>query len=50
VADLIIARVLAMRQVWVQGLPGVPEPIVAEARRAFLNDREKIWRAASSMM
>ena len=50
VADLIIARVLAMRQVWVQGLPGVPENIVAEARRAFLNDREKIWRAASSTM
>lgn len=50
VADLIIARVLAMRQVWVQGLPGVPEHIVVEARRAFLSDRDKIWRAASSTM
>jgi hypothetical protein len=37
-----------MRQVWVQGLPGVPEPIVAEARRAFLNDREKIWKSVAS--
>ena len=43
VADLVIERVLAMRQVWVTGLPGVPESIVAEARRAFLNDRDKVW-------
>jgi GNAT superfamily N-acetyltransferase len=46
VADLVIARVLAIRQVWVQGLPGVPEPIVAEARRVFLENREKIWLRA----
>jgi GNAT superfamily N-acetyltransferase len=43
VADLVIERVLAMRQVWVTGLPGVPESIVAEARRAFLNNRDKVW-------
>jgi len=42
VADLVIARVLAMRQIWVQGQPNVPEYIVAEARRAFLNDRDKV--------
>ena len=48
VADLVVARVLAMRQVWVQGLPGVPEPIVTEARRAFLNDRDKIWKTVAS--
>lgn len=48
VADLVVARVLAMRQVWVQGQPGVPEHIVAEARRAFLNDRDKIWLTAAS--
>ncbi len=48
VADLVVERVLAMRQVWVQGLPGVPEPIVAEARRAFLNDRDKIWKSVAS--
>jgi len=48
VADLIVERVLAMRQVWVQGLPGVSEPIVAEARRAFLNDRDKIWKTVTS--
>jgi hypothetical protein len=46
VADLVIERVLAMRQVWVIGLPGVPESIVAEARRAFLNDRDQVWRDA----
>lgn len=43
VADLVIERVLAMRQVWVTGLPDVPEAIVVEARRAFLNDRDKVW-------
>ncbi len=46
VADLLIERVLALRQVWVTGLPGVPEAIVAEARRAFLNDRDKVWSRA----
>ena len=48
VADLVIERVLAMRQVWVTGLPGVPDSIVAEARRAFLNDRDKVWLNAGS--
>ena len=43
VADLAIRRVLAIRQAWVVGLPGVPESIVAEARRVFLNDRDKVW-------
>lgn len=47
VADLVIERVLAMRQVWVTGLPGVPDRIVAEARRAFLNDRDKVWQSAA---
>jgi hypothetical protein len=48
VADLIIQRVLAMRQVWVVGLPQVPETIVAAARRAFLNDRDEVWLNARS--
>jgi len=48
VGDLIVARVLAMRQVWVQGQPDMPDQIVAEARRAFLNDRDKIWKTAAS--
>lgn len=48
VADLVIERVLAMRQVWVTGLPDVPESIVAAARRAFLNDRDKVWLNALS--
>jgi len=34
---------LAMRQVWVQGMPDAPEHIVAAARRAFLHDRDKVW-------
>lgn len=46
VADLAVARVLALRQVWVYGLPDVPEPIVAEARRAFLGNRDKVWISA----
>jgi len=48
IADLVIERVLAMRQVWVTGLPDVPDAIVMEARRAFLNDRDKVWLNISS--
>jgi ribosomal protein S18 acetylase RimI-like enzyme len=48
VADLVIQRVLAVRQVWVVGLPDVPESVVAEARRAFLNDRESSRSIARS--
>jgi len=32
-----------MRLVWAQGAPGVPEELVAEARRVFLGDRERVW-------
>ena len=46
VADLVIARVLTLRSVWVQGRPNVPDSLVAEARRAFLNNRDKVWLAA----
>jgi GNAT superfamily N-acetyltransferase len=48
VADLVMARVLTLRQVWVQGQPGIPDHIVAEARRSFLNDRDKIWKTVAS--
>ena len=48
VADLVMARVLTLRQVWVQGQPGIPEQIVAEARRSFLNDRDKVWKTVGS--
>ena len=48
IADLVIERVVALRQVWVAALPNVPESIVAEARRAFLNDRNKIWSNVST--
>ena len=43
IADLVVARVLTRRQVWAQGQPEVPESMVAEARRVFLNDRDKVW-------
>jgi ribosomal protein S18 acetylase RimI-like enzyme len=46
VADLLIARVLTLRSVWVQGRPDVPASLVAGARRAFLNNRDKVWLAA----
>ena len=49
VADIGVARVLALRMVWVKGLPGVPESLVAEARRVFLNDRDRIWLNAPSV-
>jgi len=48
VADLVVARVLTLRQVWVQGLPDVPGILVEEARRVFLNNRDKVWLSAPS--
>ena len=47
VADLVVARVLALSSVWVRGRPEVPDSLVAEARRVFLNDRDKVWLAAA---
>jgi hypothetical protein len=49
IADLVVERVLALRLVWVQGRPDMPEPLVAEARRVFLNDRHKVWLNAAAM-
>ena len=43
IADMVIARVLPLRQMWVQGRPGVPESLVMEARRVFLGDRDRVW-------
>ncbi len=48
VADLVVARALAMRLVWVSGRPGVTEQIVTEARRAFLGNRDQAWLSALS--
>ena len=46
VADMVVERVLAMRLVWVQGRPGVSEQLVADARRAFLDNRDAAWLKA----
>lgn len=48
VANLVLARVLTLRQVWVQGRPDVPESLVTEARRAFLSNRDKVWLNAQT--
>jgi hypothetical protein len=48
IADLVIKRVLALRLAWVQGRPDVPEHLVTEARRAFLDNRDKVWLKAIS--
>jgi len=48
VAGLVVERVLGMRMVWVEGWPGVPDALVDEARRVFLDDRDKIWHSAFS--
>jgi GNAT superfamily N-acetyltransferase len=45
-ANLVVERVLALRQVWVEGLPGVPDHLVSEARRAFLGNRDEVWLTA----
>lgn len=46
VADMVVERVLAMRLVWVEGRTGVPEQLVADARRAFLDNRDSVWLKA----
>ena len=46
VADIAVARALAVRLVWVQGRPGVPDDVVAEARRVFLDNRDSVWLRA----
>ncbi len=48
VADLVVSRVLALRLAWVQGLPDIPETLVAAARRVFLDNRDQVWLAALS--
>jgi GNAT superfamily N-acetyltransferase len=50
VADMVLARVFAMRLVWVQGRPGMPEGAVAEARRAFLDNRDTVWLRAMELL
>jgi GNAT superfamily N-acetyltransferase len=46
VADLVVARVIAMRMLWVRAHPGAPEQWVTDARRAVLGDRDRAWLAA----
>ena len=48
VADLVVARVVAMRQFWVRGRVGVPEYVVSDARRALLGNRDRAWLTALS--
>jgi len=48
VADLVVARGSAQRIAWLTGWPGVPENLVAEARRVFLDNRERVWLDALS--
>jgi len=49
VANLSVARMLAVRLVWVEGVAGMPEDIVAEARRVFLGNRDNVWRESVAM-
>jgi len=46
VANLLVERVLAVRLVWAQGAPEVPESWVAEARRVYLGNRDNVWLEA----
>ena len=46
VADLVVTRVIGVRQFWVRGRAGVPDYVVNDARRALLGDRDRAWLAA----
>ncbi len=50
VVDLIVTRVIGLRQFWVRGRPGAPESVVDDARRALLGDRDQAWLAALKMI
>ena len=43
VADLVVAKVFARSQIWAAARPGVPDSLINEAQRVFLNNREKLW-------
>ena len=47
VADLVITRVKTLRRIGIQGQPSVPANLIAQARRVFLNDRDKVWLPVS---
>jgi hypothetical protein len=42
VADLLTGRAIPLRWMWLQGHPDIPQNLVAEARRLFLGDRDKV--------
>jgi hypothetical protein len=49
VADLLVRHILFVRWIWAQGYPGVPDSLVAEARRLFLGKRDGTRRTALSL-
>ena len=48
VADLVVTRVKTLRHIGIQRRPNVSAELVAQARRVFLNDREKVWLSVSN--
>ena len=48
VADLVVTRVIGVRQFWVRSRPGAPDSVVEDARRALLGDRDRAWLDALS--
>ena len=50
VADMVLVRVVAIRQVCLQEMPGVPEPVLAEVHRVFLGNRDAVWLKAMESM
>jgi hypothetical protein len=46
VADILVALAVGVRIPWVRALPGAPDDLVADARRALLGDRDAAWAAA----
>jgi hypothetical protein len=48
VADLLVTCKLDQRLAWIEDYPGVPESLVAETRRVFLDDRHQVWLDSSS--
>ncbi len=49
VADLVVTRVEAQRYLWAQGYSRVPDSLIEEARRVFLDNRDKVWLKSGSL-
>jgi ribosomal protein S18 acetylase RimI-like enzyme len=47
VGYLLVSQVNTKRMMWIQGAQGVPDRLIREAKRVFLDGVDRVWMAAS---